>query len=300
MNKKLKVIGLGEVLWDITPHGKVLGGAPANFTYHATKLGAEGYIISAVGKDALGEEIIDNLSKYDLHLHIRTVDHPTSTVNISINDKGEPSFDILKDVAWDYLKLTPEDISLVKQADAVCFGSLAQRSSISKNVILELISNTPEKALKIFDVNLRQNNFNKEILEKSIQLSNIIKINKEELCILSGIFGWEGDEHSLCKQIINIPAIKLLAYTCGADDSCLYTKEDFSIMKSPLINVIDTVGAGDAFTAGLAMGFLKGKNLNECHRLAVEISAYVCRFSGAMPAYNNSLNKLVFKIMEDL
>jgi fructokinase len=299
MNKKFKVIGIGEVLWDITPQGKVLGGAPANFTYHATKLGAEGNVISAVGKDDLGEEIIDNLTKYNLNKHIRTDGHPTSTVKISINDKGEPSFDIFKDVAWDYLRLTPEDITLVKQADAVCFGSLAQRNSISKNVILELIRNTPEKALKIFDVNLRQNYYSKEILEKSIQLSNIIKLNEEELRILSGIFGWEGDEHTICKQIIKIPGIKLLAYTCGADGSYLYTNEDFSFMKSPLVNVIDTVGAGDAFTAGLAMGMLNRKNLYTCHCLAVEISAYVCTYCGAMPVYSDSINKLVLKMMKD-
>ena len=296
MSKKYQVVGIGEVLWDMPPQGKVLGGAPANFAYHASMMGAESFIISAVGNDALGREIIDRLSEYGLEKHISRVDYPTSTVIVHLTDAGVPTFDICKNVAWDYMKLTQDDILLADKVDAVCFGSLAQRNSISKSAIIDFLKKVPETAFKIFDVNLRQNYFDRETLDTSIQLSNILKINEDELLILSEIFGWKGDEQELCKQIVSIPCIRLLAYTRGADGSYLYSKSDVSFLKSPKVEVVDTVGAGDAFTSGLVMGLLNGKRLAECHHIAVEISAYVCKYSGAMPPYDNAVNELILKL----
>jgi fructokinase len=289
MGKKYKVVGIGEVLWDIPPQGKVLGGAPANFAYHASQLGGEGYIVSAIGKDALGDEIIQELSKYNVNLNIKAVDHPTSTVTVHLDDQGVPKFEINENVAWDYLILTPEDRLLARQTDAVCYGSLAQRNKVSKDAITEFVRNVPESALKICDINLRQHFYSRELIEESIQLSNILKINEDELQIVAGLYGWTGSEDDLCKQLMNIPVIKLLAYTRGADGSYLYTRDEVSFLKTPTVDVADTVGAGDAFTAGLAMGLLNKKDLAHCHKLAVEVSAYVCRFTGAMPGYTKSL-----------
>jgi fructokinase len=296
MKKEFKVVGIGEVLWDMPPQGKVLGGAPANFAYHASKLGAEGYIISAIGKDDLGREIMDSLSGTGMNLHISKVDYPTSTVIVHLTDKGVPTFEICQDVAWDYMKLTDEDLNLAKQTDAVCFGSLAQRNDTSRKAILKFLSNVSDKALKVFDVNLRQNYYSREILDKSIELSNILKINEDEIKILAKIYGWKGDEKSICEQIVGLPTINMLAYTCGAEGSYLYTKKESSFLKSPKVKVIDTVGAGDAFTAGLVMGLLNRKSLAESHYLAVEISANVCKYSGAMPPYDAAANELVSKL----
>lgn len=296
MEKKYKVTGIGEVLWDMPPQGKVLGGAPANFAYHASQLGAEGHIISAVGKDDLGEEIIKSLSEYSLNLHLKKVDHPTSKVIVHLNDEGVPRFEICENVAWDYLVLTTEDILLAMQADAVCFGSLAQRNKITRDAITEFVRQVPEGALKIYDINLRQNFYNKELIEESIHLSNIIKINEHELQIISEMFSWTGNEDYLCRKLMENPSIDLVAYTCGAMGSYLFSQDQVSFLKTPKVNVKDTVGAGDAFTAGLVMGLLNKKSLAECHAIAVEISAYVCKYSGAMPNYTDEINELIYQL----
>jgi len=145
MKQKLKVVGIGEVLWDLPPEGKVLGGAPANFAYHASQLGAEGYVISAIGLDTLGDEIVNQLSSRGLKLRLERVDYPTSTVPVELDNNGVPKFEIIKNVAWDYMTLTNDNMILAEHTDAVCFGSLAQRSEIAKHTILEFIKCVPKK-----------------------------------------------------------------------------------------------------------------------------------------------------------
>lgn len=289
MNKKYKVAGIGEVLWDQLPQGDVLGGAPANVAYHAGQLGAESYIISAVGKDKLGDEIISRLSAKGINLFIDRVTHPTGTVKVTLDDKGVPDFIITKDVAWDYIELTNDTINLAKQLDAVCFGSLAQRNSVSHNAIVRFINLVPENALKIFDINLRQNFYNKQLIIESLEISNILKINDDELLIVAKLFGWKGDEESLCRKLLDTCQLKLVAFTCGTKGSYLYSKKEKSFMKTPVVEVKDTVGAGDAFTAGLMVSLLNGNTLSKCHALAVEISAFVCENEGAMPEYSKEL-----------
>lgn len=287
MERKYKVAGIGEVLWDQLPQGDLLGGAPANVVYHAGQLGAESYIISAVGKDKLGDGIISLLSAKGINLLIDQIDYPTGTVKVTLDNKGVPNFIITKDVAWDYIELTNESINLGKQLDAVCFGSLAQRNDVSNKSISEFIKLVPENALKIFDINLRQNFYSKELIHESFLMSNILKINDDELLIVGKLFGWEGDEEFLCRKILDTYQLKLLAYTCGTKGSYLYRGNEKSFMQTPVVEVKDTIGAGDSFTAALMVSLLNGELLNECHTMAVKLSAFVCENDGAMPEYSS-------------
>jgi len=299
MIKKYKVAGIGEVLWDQLPQGDVLGGAPANVAFHAGQLGAESYIVSAVGNDEQGDEIVARLKAKGINLLISRVDKPTGTVKVTFDDKGVPDFVITRDVAWDYIELTPQSTDLASQLDAVCFGSLAQRNNVSHLAITKFLSLVPEKALKIFDINLRQNFYSKQLINESLLISNVLKINDEELLIIAKLYGWQGDEEYLCQKLLESYELKLLAYTCGASGSYLYSKDDKSFIKSPVVKVKDTVGAGDSFTAALMVSLLNGYALSECHSLAVDISAFLCENEGAMPEYSealrNRINNFLFK-----
>jgi fructokinase len=289
MNKRYKVAGIGEVLWDRLPQGDVLGGAPANVAYHAGQLGAESYIISAVGKDKLGDEIISRLTAKGINLLINRAANPTGTVNITLDDKGVPDFVITRDVAWDYIELTSDSSNLASQLSAVCFGSLAQRNNVSHNAITKFLKLLPENALKIFDINLRQNFYDIQLINESLTISNILKINDDELLIIAKLYGWKGDEEYLCRKLLDNYELKLLAYTCGANGSYLYSKDDKSYIKTPVVKVKDTIGAGDSFTAALMVSLLYGSKLSECHTLAVDLSAFVCENNGAMPEYSKEL-----------
>lgn len=285
MNKRYKVAGIGEVLWDQLPQGDVLGGAPANVAYHAGQLGAESYIISAVGKDKLGDEIISRLLKKSINLLVSRTAYPTGTVKVTLDDKGVPDFVITKDVAWDHIELTNECINLAGQLDSVCFGSLAQRNKVSHHAIVKFLNLVPDNALKIFDINLRQNFYDKQLINESLNISNILKINVDELLVVAKLFGWEGDEEYLCRKLLDIYELKLVAYTCGTKGSYLYSKDEKSFLKTPVVKVKDTIGAGDSFTAALMVSLLNGNTLIKCHTLAVDISAFVCENEGAMPEY---------------
>jgi fructokinase len=293
MSKKFKVAGIGEVLWDQLPQGDVLGGAPANVAYHAGQLGAESSIISAVGNDKLGDEIISRLSAKKINLLIGRTSYPTGTVKVTLDDKGIPNFVITKDVAWDYIELTNECITLAGHLDAVCFGSLAQRNDVSHNAIVKFLSLVPENALKIFDINLRQNFYSSQLIKESLKISNILKINDDELPIVTKLFGWEGDEEYLCRKLIDAYQLKLVAYTCGTKGSYLYSKDEMSFLNTPVIKVKDTIGAGDSFTAALMVSLLNGKTISKCHTLAVDISAFVCQNDGAMPEYTKELHSRI-------
>jgi fructokinase len=296
MNKRYKVAGIGEVLWDQLPQGDVLGGAPANAAYHAGQLGAESYIISAVGKDKLGDEIISRLTTKSINLLISRVAYPTGTVKVTLDDQGVPDFVITKDVAWDYIELTPESINIAKQLDAVCFGSLAQRNHVSHNAIVKFLNLVPPNALKIFDINLRQDFYTKKLIDESLKISNILKINDDELLALTNMFGWEGNEEYLCLKLLDTYQLKMVAYTRGTRGSFLYAGNEKSFMDTPVVKIKDTVGAGDSFTAGLMVSLLNGDTLRRCHSLAVEISAFVCEHEGAMPEY--SMDKFIKEPMQ--
>jgi fructokinase len=285
MKKNFKIAGIGEVLWDQLPQGDVLGGAPANVAYHAGQLGAESYMISAVGKDALGDKIISLLSGKGINLMLNKADHPTGTVKVTLDSKGIPSYIITKEVAWDYIELSEESIKLAKSIDAICFGSLAQRGSISHSSIVKMLNMVPAQAIKIFDINLRQDFYNKNLIEESLKLSNVLKINDDELVVVAKLFGWSGDDEELCMKLLKTYNLRMVAYTCGTRGSYLFTVDKKSFLETPKVIVKDTVGAGDSFTAALMTGLLKREELSVCHKKAVELAAFVCQSEGAMPDY---------------
>jgi len=284
-SKSFKVAGIGELLWDLLPGGKQLGGAPANFAYHAQSLGASSYVVSAVGDDALGKEIIDQLNEINLetkYIEISRI-NPTGTVEVKLDENGKPDFTIHKDVAWDYISFPQYVDDLAVVLDAVCFGSLAQRSKISKKSIKQMIESTPDQCLRIFDINLRQNYYNAKLIEDSLNLANCFKLNEDEFPIVAEIFSISGSENEILDELLYRFELKIIALTKGGEGSVLHAPDESSYLKSTKVNVIDTVGAGDAFTAALAIGLLKSLPLKTIHRQATQLSAYVCTQNGATP-----------------
>lgn len=280
-----KVVGIGEVLWDLLPGGKQLGGASANFACHAQTLGAESWLVSSVGDDRLGREILERLSAIQVPVDGVAIDShaPTGTVAIEIASDGQPKFAIRENVAWDQITATDLTRRIVAQADAVCFGSLAQRNATSRAAIRSLVASTRPEALRIFDVNLRQKYFSKEIIEASLRLANILKINDEELPVLAGLFGLEGPPAEQLAALARRFELQLVALTCGARGSLFYSRGCYSEAKGLPVRVVDTVGAGDSFTAMLTMGLLAGWELDRINRCANEVAAYVVSQAGATP-----------------
>jgi len=280
-----KVIGIGEVLWDILPGGKQLGGASANFAYHAQMLGAEAWLISRVGNDLLGSEILERLCAMQMPSECVEMDPaaPTGTVSIELSSDGHPNFSIRENVAWDHIAASEYARKMVAQADVVCFGSLAQRHEISRATIQSLVASTRAEALRIFDANLRQNFFSLEVIETSLQLANVLKLNDEELPVLAKFFGLSGGTEEQIAELARRFDLRLVALTCGAHGSLFYSQGTYSLAKGLPARVVDTVGAGDSFTAMLAMGLLAGWELDRINRRANEVAAYVVSQPGAMP-----------------
>ena len=288
------VTGIGEVLWDVLSEGKKLGGAPANFAYHVSQFGFESRIVSAIGPDMLGEELLSGLGDKGLDCMIETVPYPTGTVQVELDGNGIPCYDIRQDVAWDNIPFTPGLEALAKTTGAVCFGSLAQRSPVSRDTINRFIDAMPEGSLRIFDINLRQNFYTKDIVCNSMRKCNILKINDEELETVSVMLGLpDGPQQSRAKALLSMFGLKALILTCGATGSHVFTSEETSYIATPQVEVADTVGAGDSFTAAFVSGLLKGLDIRQAHRLAVETSAFVCTQEGAMPELPASLTDSV-------
>ena len=291
-NKPL-VVGIGELLWDVFPDLKKAGGAPINFVYHATQMGAEGCAVSAVGNDALGAEIVWELEKNNICNCIEKVEYPTGRVLVELND-GMPSYSIIEDVAWDFISLTEKAVDLVKAADAVCFGTLAQRSPVSRKTIKTLLKYAPENALRFFDINLRQHYHSKELIEECLQEANTFKLNNEELVALRSMFCLEGSDDDVCRMFIDKYNLRYLVLTAGGDSSTIYSKMEKSVIPTPKVQVADTVGAGDSFSGAFVYYILTGKTLSEAHREAVDIAAFVCTQHGAWPPYPESGDGVLF------
>ncbi len=282
---KQVIVGLGEALWDCLPEGKKLGGAPANFAYHAGQFGHDSLAVSAVGNDALGQETLDEFDKKGVKYLMPEVDYQTGTVLVELDDEGVPTYNIKEDVAWDNIPFTPELEEAARNSRAVCFGSLAQRSSVSRQTIQKFLEATPKDCLKIFDINLRQNFYTKEIITNSLKHANILKINDEELVTIGRLFGYPGlDMENKCWLLLGKYNLDMLVLTCGINGSYVFAPEHKSFFETPRVNVADTVGAGDSFTASFVAAILAGKSIEEAHKLAVDVSAYVCTCYGAMPA----------------
>lgn len=291
---KQSVIGIGEALFDVLPEGKKLGGAPANFAYHVSQFGIESCAVSAKGDDELGKELIAELDANHLNYQIETVNYPTGTVQVSLDANGIPAYDIKEGAAWDNMPFTPALEEKAKNCTAVCFGSLAQRNEVSRNTIHRFLDAMPneEGRYKVFDINLRQGFFTKEIITESIKRCNILKINDEELITISRIFGYPGiDLQNKCWLLLGKYNLKMLILTCGVNGSYVFTPGEVSFIETPKVEVADTVGAGDSFTGAFVASILRGKSVREAHELAVKVSAYVCTQNGAMPVLPEEFKK---------
>ena len=281
MSKKV-IVGIGEILWDMLPSGKALGGAPANFAYHAQRLGEEGWAVSAVGDDPLGREILDIVDGKGLHRIISVVGQPTGTVEVTLDARGVPSYNIKEGVAWDNIPFTPEMEALAQRADAVCFGSLVQRMA-SRASVLRFLRATRPDCLKVFDINLRQHYYSREVLEESLQLADILKINDEEIRTVAGLFGLGDDDTAACRALIAHYGLRMVILTRGPQGSEIITPAELIPEAAGEAVVVDTVGAGDSFTAAFVVAYLRGDSLADAQRLASQTAAYVCSHKGAMP-----------------
>ena len=280
------LVGLGEILWDVYDDKALFGGAPANFACHASSLGAESLIVGAVGRDQLGTQAMQWMREHDLSLAMVGVDdaHPTGTVRVSLDATGKPEYVFAADVAWDHLICDRRWLDAAAKCDAVCFGSLAQRSSMSRDAITRFVSATREDCLRVFDVNLRQNFFNAEILERSLGLSQIAKLNDEELPRICDLLRVElTDEVETITRLADRYSLRCVALTRGAKGSVVWLDGELDVQEPISVQAIDTVGAGDAFSAALIMGILNRVPLSESHRRAALVAAYVCTQRGAVP-----------------
>ena len=263
------IVGLGEALWDVLPEGKKLGGAPANFAYHAGQfVGQKNTIaVSALGEDRLAEETTESLREHGLNYLMPRVPYPTGTVQVELDEQGIPTYDIKE-------------------------GSLAKRNVVSRENIQKFLDATPKDCVKIFDITLRQNFYSKEVIQESMRRCNILKINDEELVLIGRMFGYPGlDIENKCWLILGKYNLDMLVLTCGTNGSYVFTPGQMSFQETPKVEVADTVGAGDSFTGSFCAAILSGKPVAEAHKLAVEVSAFVCTQNGAMPKLPEELLK---------
>ena len=282
---KPKIVGIGEALWDLFDSGRQLGGAPANFAYHAHALGAEAQIITRVGDDPLGREIVQRFTALGLPSRNVQVDEaaPTGTAGVTLASNGSAVFAIQENVAWDFLSETEDARAAVRHADAVCFGSLAQRRASSRATIQKIVSMAPAHAIRIFDINLRQNYYSTEVIDESLRLSNILKLNEEELRIVSQLFGLGSYPSGQIESLARKFDLDLIAVTLGARGSLIWSKGEFSEVASQPVVVTDTVGAGDSFAAALALGLLHEMDLDSLNVFANDVARFVCSQPGATP-----------------
>ena len=285
------VVGIGEVLWDkLHKDGKTsrkkrsLGGAPANFAYHVSRFGHEGLVVSAIGLDRDGDDIISELEAHGLPYHLDRTLYPTGTVDADITDPNAPVYTIHTRTAWSHIPVTDELLKIAAHTKAVCFGSLAQWGRESRRSIRIFLDNCPADCMKICDINLRQRYYNKSIVRESLRRADILKLNEEELTAVTGLLGYKlAGEEVLCRRLMKAYGLTMLILTKGVDGSCVFWKGGHSFLPTPKVKVRSAVGAGDAFTGAFIGTILQGGLVQDAHRIAVEYSAYVCTQDGAMP-----------------
>jgi fructokinase len=290
-SKQHTVVGLGELLWDLFPAGKQLGGAPANFAYITSLLGDDGIPASRLGRDDLGTEAIRRLGQLGLSTEFiqQDADHPTGTVKVKVDSAGQPCFEIAESVAWDFFDWTPSWQGLAQRTDAVCFGSLAQRSERSYDTIRKFLHSMRPGALRVFDVNLRQSFYTTQVLAESMKLANIIKLNHEELPKIMHLFDLENrsedrSEENSARSLLSSYDLDLVCITRGTNGSLLVSVDQSTEHPGFKVKVADTVGAGDAFTAALVHGYLRGTSLAQINETANRVGAWVASRPGATPA----------------
>ena len=280
------VAGIGEVLWDLLPTGKQLGGAPLNFSYHCQMAGCVSFPVGAIGTDDLAKKLVKLMHEKKLpSQYLQTHSgFPTGTVSVRIK-KGLPTYQIHENVAWDHLAWNNSLESLAGKVDAACFGTLAQRSQNTRETIYQFLGSMPASSLKVFDINLRQDYYSEEMVTQSLKLANILKLNEEELDILSLLYSLKGSKMSMLSQLIESHSLQLVALTMGERGSLLMTCNEISEEGAAKVELIDTVGAGDAFTAVLVTELVKKTPLKDLHKKASRIASWVCSRFGATPEY---------------
>lgn len=282
------VIGLGELLWDVFPEGRRAGGAPANFAFHANQLGCRGLPASRVGIDEMGDDLVAGLQRQGISTELiqRDATFPTGTVTVELDAGGHPSYTIHTNVAWDHLQATSDLLSTAAEADAICFGTLAQRSDQSRNAIRQVIAHTNEMCLIVFDVNLRQSFYSRELIEDSLRLADLVKLNDEEVVILTRLLELSNpidDLAGFSRRVIERFGPQTVCVTRGSRGAFLVQDRETVEIPGRKIEVIDTVGAGDAFTAALVVSLLQRRTLRESGEIANAVGALVASHSGAMP-----------------
>lgn len=299
------IVGLGEILFDYLPEGKKLGGAPANFAYHASQFGLNGIAVSAIGNDENGNEIKEILKKQGANNHLEVVEYPTGTVQVTLSGNGIPQYDICLGVAYDNIPWTPVIEEIARNSRAVCFGSLAQRTAVTRETVQKFLDTMPALGtLKVFDINLRQQWYSKEIIEESLNRCNVLKLNDEEISTVAKLLGLGDvpvptddqplqlvDVEDQCRAIMRNYDLQMVILTCGINGSFVFHADGVSFQDTPHVEVADTVGAGDSFTGSFVACVLKGKPIAEAHKTAVLVSAYVCSQNGAMPEIPTELTK---------
>jgi fructokinase len=279
-----KILAIGEVVWDVLPTGKKLGGAPVNFAYFAQALGAYSLPATAIGADALGDETLEALKLTGLDLSLlQRNDLPTSRVLVTTDAAGVPQYEIVEGVAWDAIACDERILAAFRDADVVCWGSLAQRSPASRRSILQMLDAAPAGCLKVFDINLRQSFYSREVVEASLLRADIPKLNEDELPVVASLFGLSGDTPSVIASLIAKFGLREIIFTEGAVQSSVYDASGLvSRIPTPKVEVTDTVGAGDSFTAAYIIGRLNGLSVRDAHSKAVEVSAWTCTQAGAI------------------
>jgi fructokinase len=288
--KRFTVVGVGELLWDLFPEGKQLGGAPANFAYMTSLLGDEGLVASRVGSDALGRSAARRLQRIGLKSTYLQMDptHPTGTAKVEVDGAGQPTFEFGEAVAWDFFQWTTEWHELAEKADAVCFGSLAQRSPRSQATIRAFLQAVAPRTVRILDVNLRQPFYSKETLDESLRLTDIVKLNQDELAAIVKLLGHASEtEERAARWLRDTYKLKLVCVTRGANGSLLVAEKEISDHRGCKVNVVDTVGSGDAFTAALVYHYLRHGSLATMNEAANQMGSWVAGQMGATPKRDN-------------
>ena len=289
--KKPVVVGIGEILWDMLPSGRQLGGAPANFAWFARALGAESYVVSSIGRDPAGRDILSKLEAMEFSRRYISVDraHPTGVVEVKLDRSGKPAYDIRRNVAWDFIRFTPALRSLAREVEAVCFGSLAQRSSVSRQTIRKFVSLMPDSTLKICDINLRQSFYDRKLICDLLNLANVLKLNDDELITITKLFSIRGGEADRIRSLMRRFRLKVVAVTRGAKGAVLYCLDGVYPAAGVKVTIVDTVGAGDSFTAALVMGLINGVEKATIIKSANRLAGYVCGRPGATPMLSRDM-----------
>lgn len=304
------ILGMGELLWDLLPEGAFLGGAPANFAVMAGRLGNRAVLLSRIGRDELGRKAIEWLNPLPVDVRPLQVDpaHETGRVTVAI-EGGEPHYTIHQPAAWDFLELTGEWLELAERADALCFGSLAQRSPESRQTIQALAARTPASCVRVFDVNLRTPLYSAEVIRESLELATVLKMNDVELpqvlALLGlkvvdelGSLGLTHERQGAARLLSAFPSLQMVAMTRGAHGSLLVTREAWHEHSGIPVKLADTIGAGDAFTAAMTHYLLRGADLATLNEAGNRWGSWVASQPGAMPAISDETNSSIRAMIE--